>query len=119
MQEREDLLSVPELPNSIFPLWPNLPLMWHGAPLIFSSMMMQLVQMSWQSFTLYQFTQAVGLNLTFNEMENGHRYHYMKDPAGRPYNPFDSDSFERNFHQWLHPSIDYFTYYFLRREDLV
>lgn len=111
--------GLPGAPNTIWPLYPNIPLMWHAAPMIFFTMLTQLVQVLWQSFTLYHVSQALSYNLTFNEMENGQRYHYLKDPAGQVYNPFDRHSLRVNLANWLNPKVDYFTYYFISREDLL
>jgi len=106
-------------PNTIWPLMTNLPLMYHACPLIFFSAMCHTTQLLWETMTLYSNYSGIKQNLTYNEMQNGNRYAYLKSPAGYNYNPFDKGSFSANLQDFLHPRINYRTSYFISREALL
>lgn len=97
----------------------NLPILYHRAPLIFFTSMGHMAQLIWESMTLYSNYSGIKQNLTYNEMQNGNRYSYLKSPAGYNYNPFDKGSFSENLNDFLHPTVDYRTLFFVSREALL
>jgi len=111
------IADLPHAPSSIWPLFTNLPLMFHAAPLVFFMGLAHIVQVWWECTTIYRTYSAISLGVTYNETQCGMRYDYLKGPAGNPYNPFDKHSVSANFREWLSPSYDYFNLYFLVKKS--
>lgn len=90
--------------------------MYYAAPLIFFSGLGHFVQIFWETMTLYSNYQGIRQNLTYNEMQNGNRYHYLKSPNGYNFNPFDRGNLVDNIKVWLNPPVDFKSYYFVTRD---
>ena len=114
-----DICDLPGTPDTIWPLMTNLPLMYHQQPLIFFTALCHTAQLAWETMTLYSNYSGIKQNLTYNEMQNGNRYAYLKSPTGYNYNPFDKGSFSANLRDFLHPPVDYRTLFFVSREALL
>ena len=100
----------------MWPIWPNVALMFHATPVVFFTGLANITQVVWETLTIYRTYQGITRNLTFNEMQNGEKYHYLKGPGGINYNPFQKSTFVDNFMDWWSPKIDYFSLYFINRD---
>jgi len=109
-----DLLSVSGAPPFL-PANYSIPFYFEREPLLVLLAIFHGVNVGWQSWLLYNLIIGIRDNVTTNEVMNGQRYDYLKDPVtGQWHNPFNR-GFLENFKDLLSPSIDWFHFYSLPR----
>jgi len=102
---------------SIIPINVSIPFYYTKEPLIFMLSIFHFNNICWLSFLLYSLIGGIRENITTNESINSHRYEYLKDPSTGQYkNPFNR-GFANNVLDLLHPSIDWYSLYFLKNKN--
>eukprot|EP01114_Cavostelium_apophysatum_P013776 TRINITY_DN3414_c0_g1_i1.p1 TRINITY_DN3414_c0_g1~~TRINITY_DN3414_c0_g1_i1.p1 ORF type:complete len:598 (-),score=111.98 TRINITY_DN3414_c0_g1_i1:37-1830(-) len=105
------LASLHEAPP-FFPANHSIPFYFSNEPLIVVLFFFHAGNVFWQSYLLYSLLQQVRVNTTTNEVINGGRYDYLRDPQNpaKFKNPFDR-GLQYNVKDIVDPAIDWYHLY--------
>lgn len=104
--------SIHDAPN-FFPINKSIGYYYETEPLIVLLIFFHSVNVFWQAWLLYSLLQGVRKNETTNEVLNGSRYDYLKDPETKQFkNPFNR-GLVNNIKDLVSPDINWYRLYHL------